>query len=101
MNSTVVTSPKTIAHNYVRLIESVGVPIKDISINACTNIKTALYEQESKDGVFLIDIGGKTTSISLVQNDVIKIHKRIEIGSELITDLIMENLKLITLQQMN
>lgn len=93
LNSTVVTSPKTIAHNYVRLIESVGVPIKDISINACTNIKTALYEQESKDGVFLIDIGGKTTSISLVQNDVIKVHKRIEIGSELITDLIMEKLK--------
>lgn len=93
LTTSVVTSPKVIAHNYVRLIESVGIPIKDISINACTNIKSALYEQESKDGVFLIDIGGKTTSISLVQNDVIKVHKRIEIGSELITDLIMEKLK--------
>lgn len=92
LNSCIVTSPKTIAHNYVRLVESLGISIKDIIINACANVQSALYEKESKDGAYLIDIGGKSTTISFVQNRVINSFRKINIGSEAISEEIMKQL---------
>jgi cell division protein FtsA len=90
----VIALPKSVAHSHVRLIESCGVGVSGVVINAAANVKATLFDSEKQDGAFLIDMGGHSTTITFVIQNVITGFYRINLGGENITELLAKKLNL-------
>lgn len=88
----VIALPKNIAHSYVRIVESCGIGIQGIVTTSCANVRSTLYDDEIEQGAFLIDIGGHSTSITFVYQNVISGFTRMEYGGENITLSIAQKL---------
>lgn len=71
VDSLIVTAPKTILYPYLSAVESAGVEVLDISLNAYSCAKEAFDQIYLQEGAILIDFGHKMTTISYFQDGYI------------------------------
>lgn len=72
VDSLVITTNKKVLYPYIMAVEKAGVQILDIGVNAFSCAKEALDEVYLQEGVLLIDIGYKTSTISFYKDRYLK-----------------------------
>ncbi|MEW5786019.1 MAG: cell division protein FtsA [Bacillota bacterium] len=104
VDAMIVTSPITSLRNLIRCINRAGINVNGMILHALASSEITLSADEKDLGVFLVNLGGGTTEISLYQHGKLRQLSVIPIGGEHITSdlalglrtshLAAENLKL-------
>ena len=72
VDSLVITTNKKVLYPYIMAVEKAGVQVLDISVNAFSCAKEALDDVYLQEGVVLIDMGYKTSTISFYKDRYLK-----------------------------
>ena len=72
VDSLIITTSKKVLYPYIIAVEKAGVQILDISVNAFSCAKEALDDVYLQEGVLLIDMGYKTSTISFYKDRYLK-----------------------------
>lgn len=89
-NFHIVTGQITAIQNLERCITKAGLVMDDIVLEPIASATAVLSEEEMEAGVVLVDIGGGTTDISVIQEGLIRHTAVIPFGSNSITKDIKE-----------
>jgi len=83
---TLIIGDVTHIQNLVNATENVGLKVKDIILQPYASGKAVLTEEEMKEGVCLIDIGGGTTDVAIFKNGSLYFSFVIPVGGNHITN---------------
>lgn len=75
---------RTAIHSMYRVVENAGLTMKGLLLNPFALVEH-LNEEDRFNGAWVIDIGGQTTTITVVERDKIQNIQVLGIGSDLIT----------------
>jgi len=90
VDAMIITSPITSLRNLTRCINRAGINVNGLVLQSLANAEVALSGDEKELGVYLLDIGGGTTELSLFQNGKLNKLSVLPIGGDHITsDLAM------------
>jgi len=84
-------APKAIVNSYIQLFALLGMEIDGIE-TSLTAIIRSVVPKKNKDAVLLVDIGGKTTNLAVLDH-VIRVTGSTLVGGDHITERIAEALK--------
>ncbi len=90
----IVTGSVSAVQNLIRCCEKAGLAVNDIVLEPLASSLATLTEDEKKQGVVLIDIGGGTTDIAFYKNGVLSYTAVVAIGGNHITNDIAIGLRL-------
>src|SRR5699024_10804470 len=85
MEGTIITCTKTVLHNMLKCVELAGLQISDICLQSLAAGTVALSDDEKNLGVTLIDVGGGSTTVSVIENDHLAGTSTIPLGGDNIT----------------
>ena len=66
----IVTGAITSIQNVVRSVNRAGLTVQDIVLEPLASAEAVLYDDEKELGVLVIDIGGGTTDVALLRNEI-------------------------------
>ena len=92
----VVTADTTLLENHARIVNDAGFHIHDICFSVIADGYCVLSEQEKKDGVLLIDIGGGSTCYAVYFNNTVYYSNVFGVGGDHVTNDIALGLHLTT-----
>lgn len=90
----IVTGSVTAVQNLIKCCERAGLQVIDIVLEPLASALATLTEDEKKEGVVLVDIGGGTTDIAYYKNGILASSSVIAMGGNHITNDLMAGLKL-------
>jgi len=80
-----ISSSMSELNNLSRCIELSGLTLEEFVLESIASADSVLTEDEKERGVILIDIGGGTTDIAVLQNGALSGTAEIEFGGEIVT----------------
>lgn len=86
VDAMIVTSRVAFLRNLMRCVNRAGININGLVLHALANAEVALSADEKELGVFLVDLGGGATEISLFQQGKLRQIGTIPIGGDHITN---------------
>lgn len=84
--------PSVVIENYVKMFKLTGLQPQALEIEALALIRSLLGSR--KEGYIIIDIGGRSTSLNLVDRGLLRVSRNVLVGGETITTGIAQNLKI-------
>ena len=93
-NFHIVTCQNTASRNLIRCIERAELRPVDLALEPIASAASVLSEEDRRLGVALVDIGGGTTDITIICNDVITHTCVLPFGGDIITRDISEGFNL-------
>jgi len=94
VNVHIVTAAVTAVQNLIRCVKQGGYNTSDILLQSIASSEAILEQEEKELGVLLLDIGGGTTDVAIVNNGHIRYTGVIPFGGDNLTKDIAEGLKL-------
>jgi len=94
VDTTLIVGNVSHIQNLVNATENAGLKVKDIILQPYASGKAVLTEEEMKDGVCLIDIGGGTTDVAIFKNGSLYFSFVVPVGGNHITNDLSILLKL-------
>ncbi|MFI5384910.1 MAG: type IV pilus assembly protein PilM [Fimbriimonadales bacterium] len=98
MDILVVAAPKDIVETRLQVCEAAGLEVESVDIEAFAIYRSIVEADPSRDWsektIAVIDIGGTTTSVSVVQNGVFAMSRTIPNGGQMLTDALKNYFKL-------
>ncbi len=97
MNVLVVAAPKDIISSRVAAVESAGLDVEGVDVEAFAMYRALLETSPDRDdstSVALIDIGGASTSVSVVFQGIFSMNRSIPYGGNTLTDALKSYFKL-------
>lgn len=82
----IITGTMTSMRNLLRSLNMAGLEVNALVLNSLANGEICLSRDEKELGVFLLDLGGGTTEVSLFQHGVLKDLAVISVGGDHITN---------------
>lgn len=95
-NMHAITADATMLENHARVINDAGFYVNDICASIIADGYCILSEQEKKDGVLLVDIGGGTTSYAVYFNNTVYYSNVFSVGGDHVTNDLALGLHLTT-----
>ncbi|NMB41849.1 MAG: cell division protein FtsA, partial [Firmicutes bacterium] len=86
LDAMIITGTMTSLRNLLRCLDMAGLEVNALILNSLANGEICLSHDEKELGVFLVDLGGGTTEISLFQHGVLKDIAVISVGGDHITN---------------
>lgn len=88
VDSTLISSSKTVLHNILRCVERAGLDVQQIYLKAMTSGNFALTDDEKSRGTMLLDMGAESTTLSVFKEDILTNVAMIPLGGDnLVKDL--------------
>lgn len=78
----VVAAPKTLVDDLIETVKLAGLSVICIETKPLANVR-ALINKKEKEGILILDIGGLSTSLTIYDNNAIKLTATFPIGGEL------------------
>ncbi len=94
VNLLLFTANGTVIRNIMKTLERIDIFTDSFIPRALASSFVVLREEEKRDGIVLIDIGGYVSDIIYIQNNILKFYKTIPIGGEYISSCLAENLNI-------
>ncbi len=94
----IVTGLKTAINNIYRCVERCGLKVKDIVLEPIACSYSVLENDEKEVGVALVDIGGGTTDIAIIDDGILKFTSIFAIAGKHVTNDIRQILGIIETQ---
>jgi cell division protein FtsA len=94
VNVHVVTAALTAVQNLIRCVKQGGLHTTDILLQSIASAQAILEEEEKELGVLLLDIGGGTTDVAIINNGHIRYSGVIPFGGDNLTKDIAQGLKI-------
>ena len=91
-----ITADTTILENHARIVNDAGFHVNDICGSIIADGYCVLSDQEKKDGVLLVDIGGGTTSYAVYFNNTVYYSNVFGVGGDHVTNDIALGMHLTT-----
>jgi len=91
-----ITADTTILENHARIVNDSGFHVNDICASIIADGYCVLAEQEKKDGILLVDIGGGTTSYAIYFNNTVYYSNVFGVGGDHVTNDLALGLHLTT-----
>ncbi len=85
VDAMIITSPITSLRNLIRCVNRAGVTVQGMVLQTLANAEVSLSRDERELGVFLVDLGGGTTEVSLFQHGKLVQTTAVPIGGDHIT----------------
>lgn len=82
--------PTIVIDNYVKMFEMAGVVPQALEIEALALIRSIIGQDQSS--ILLIDIGAKSTTVNLVDNNYLRYSKSLSVGGDTITNSLAQSL---------
>ncbi|HEX5429483.1 MAG TPA: type IV pilus assembly protein PilM [Patescibacteria group bacterium] len=82
--------PTVVIDNYIKMFHLAGVTPQALEIEALALIRSVVGEDVKS--ILLIDIGAKSTSINLVDNNYLRLSKSLSVGGDTITNSLSQSL---------
>ena len=82
----------TVIRNLMKTLERIDIITDSFIPRALSSSFVVLRDEERRDGIVLVDIGGYVTDIIYIQNTILKFYETIPIGGESISSYLAENL---------
>jgi cell division protein FtsA len=86
MEADIVVGNATVINNIVKCVESAGLKVDDLIIEALSHGESLIYQEERNNGSLIIDIGGSVTNLSVFKNDNLIYFGSILVGGDHITN---------------
>jgi len=86
VDALIITSSITSLRNLIRCVNRAGIEVKGLVLQSLANSEVALSKDEKELGVFLIDLGGGKSELSLFQNGTLQKLSVLPIGGNHITN---------------
>lgn len=90
----IITAQTSAIRNIKRCVERSGLEIENLILEPIASSMAVLSEEERKEGVALVDIGGGTTDVAVFHDNIIRHTAVIPFGGQIITNDIKEGLKI-------
>lgn len=90
IDALIITTAKKLLYAYVRCVESAGLSVIDICVNAYSLAKEVFDEVYLQEGAVLIDIGYKTAGISFFEDGYLKFLTNVPMGGQYLTKKLAE-----------
>lgn len=88
VESTIISSSKTVLHNILRCVERAGLTVQQIYFKAMTSGNYALTDDEKTRGTVLLDMGAESTTLSVFKDEFLTNVAIIPLGgANIIKDL--------------
>ncbi|MBN1902072.1 cell division protein FtsA [Candidatus Sumerlaeota bacterium] len=94
VNVHVVTAALTAVQNLIRCVKQSGLNTTDILLQSIASAQAILEEEEKELGVLLLDIGGGTTDVAIINGGHIRYSGVIPFGGDNLTKDIAQGLKI-------
>ncbi len=91
-----ITADRTILENHGRVVNDAGFRVLDICFNVIADGNSVLTDEEKKEGVLLVDIGGGSSGYAVYFNNTIYYSNVFAVGGDHITNDLMLGLHLST-----
>ena len=89
----IVTGAVTSAENLVRSCQRAGLNVSNIVLESLASARAVLTQEERELGIVLVDIGGGTTDIAILNNDAIRYTGALPLGGQNLTNDIAYGLR--------
>jgi len=83
--------PTNVIENYMKMLKAVNVKPEALEIEALALIRSLVGDR--KENVIIVDIGGRNTSLNLVESGFLRVSRNLLVGGETITASIAQGLK--------
>lgn len=97
VDAMIITSPITTLRNLTRCINRAGINVSGLVLQSLANAEIVISNDEKDLGIFLLDIGGGTTELSLFQHGKLQKLAVLPIGGDHITTDLAMALRISTL----
>tara|TARA_Y100000766_G_C18833086_1_gene569085 strand:- start:21 stop:1247 length:1227 start_codon:yes stop_codon:yes gene_type:complete len=97
-NFHVITAQVGAVRNIMRCVEKAGLTTKDLVLEPFASAVATLDEDEQREGVALVDIGGGTTDVAIFLDNIIRHTAVIPFGGNVITKDIKSGLQILEKQ---
>ena len=97
-NFHVITAQVGAVHNIIRCVEKAGLKPKELVLEPFASAVATLDEDELREGVALVDIGGGTTDVAIFLDNIIRHTAVIPFGGNVITKDIKTGLSILEKQ---
>jgi len=97
-NFHVITAQVGAVSNIIRCVKKAGLTPKDLVLESIASAASTLDDDELREGVALVDIGGGTTDVAIFLNDIIRHTAVIPFGGNVITQDIKTGLSILEKQ---
>lgn len=85
VETTLITTSRTLGHNLMRCVERAGLNIREIVLQPLAGGHLALTQDELNQGTAYIDIGGGSTTVALFENGILQQTAIIPVGGDHVT----------------
>jgi len=82
--------PTQVIDSYIRVFQKANLDPEALEIEALSLIRSLV--DEHNNNVLLIDIGGRNTSLNIVENGYLRLSKNLNVGGETVTSSISQSL---------
>jgi len=89
-----VASPREVIDKYLTVLGSAGLEPIVFDIESASLVRSLLGEEEKDKSILILDMGARTTNLSIGENREIRLSAAIRVGGNLLTKTIAENFKL-------
>ncbi len=85
-NAHLISADRTLMENHGRVVNEAGFNVSGLCFNGLADGHCALSEQDKKDGVLLVDLGGGSTAYVVYHNNAVHHSSVFAVGGEHITN---------------